>query len=298
MSRARSAMILATLTVAAACASAPARVDVRAEEEAIRALSSAALANVKAKNASATAAMYARDAFLQEPNRPGVTGNDAIRRNWEQTFAFPNFQLTWQPTRITVAQSGDIAYEDGTYRISFDTPDGLFSDEGVYANMWRKTADAGWKIEREVVTSSKPMAAAPAPVIVFVEPEQAMMHAAGGLQWSDLSRPGFPAGAKMTVVHGDPAGKGDYTIRLRFPDGFEVPPHWHPLGEHVTVLQGTFLAATGSKFDRAALRSYGPGDFAFMPAKMPHFAAARGETVVQLHGIGPFQMNLVEAPKP
>ena len=298
MSRARAAMVLITLMVAAGCASAPPRPDVRAEEETIRALSNAALANVKAKKAAATAAMYTRDAFAQEPNRPSVTGTDAIRRNWEQTFALPNFQLTWQPTRIVVAQSGDIAYEDGTFRLSFDSPDGPVTDEGVYANMWRKTADAGWKIEREVITSTKPMAPAPAPVIVFVEPEQMMMHPAAGLQWSDLARPGFPSGAKMAVVHGDPAGKGDYTVRVRFPDGFEVPPHWHPQGEHGTVLQGTLMGGMGTKFDRSALRSYGPGDFFFMPAKTPHFAVARGETVVQLHGIGPFELNLVEQKKP
>jgi UDP-glucose 4-epimerase len=39
-----------------------------------------------------------------------------------------------------------------------------------------------------------------------------------------------------------------------------------------------------TKFDRAALKTYGPGDFLYAPAKMPHFATVKGETVVQLHG--------------
>lgn len=293
MSRTRTAVTVGALMLMAACASAPPRIDVRAEEGAIRALSAAGLANVKSRNAAAAAAMYTRNAFMQEPHRPGITGTDAIRRNWEESFALPNFQLTWEPTRITVAQSGDIAYEEGSFRVSFNSPDGPVSDEGVYVNMWRKTVDAGWKIEREVITSSKPEAPTPAPMIVMVESDQPGMHAAAGLTWGDLTRPGLKSGAKISVVHGDPASTGDYTIRLRFPDGFEIPPHWHPNGEHVTVLQGTFMFGMGTKFDRATLRTYGPGDFVYAPAKSPHFAAARGETIVQLHGQGPFQMNLV-----
>ena len=97
----------------------------------------------------------------------------------------------------------------------------------------------------------------------------------------------------MAVLHGDPSKKGDYTIRLRFPDNYMVPPHWHPGGEHVTVLQGAFSLGMGERFDRGALKTYGPGDFLYAPAKMPHFATVKGETVVQLHGEGPLVINLV-----
>jgi len=40
------------------------------------------------------------------------------------------------------------------------------------------------------------------------------------------------------------------------------------------------------------LRTYGPGDFIYMPGRTAHFATTRGVTTVQLHGQGPFQLNL------
>ena len=119
--------------------------------------------------------------------------------------------------------------------------------------------------------------------------------AGAAAQWSDLSLPGFKPGVKLAVVHGNPGDTGDYTLRLRFPDGYEVPPHWHPQAEHLTVLQGTFLLGMGERVDRRALKALTPGDFVYAPAKMPHFAVARGETVVQLHGVGPFEVRLVES---
>src|SRR5215831_2201998 len=48
-------------------------------------------------------------------------------------------------------------------------------------------------------------------------------------------------GAQLAVVEGNPAGKsGDYTVRLKMPDGYRIAPHWHPLRENVTVISGTF----------------------------------------------------------
>jgi len=34
--------------------------------------------------------------------------------------------------------------------------------------------------------------------------------------------------AQFAVLEGDPtASSGDYTIRLKMPDGFRIAPHWH-----------------------------------------------------------------------
>lgn len=117
------------------------------------------------------------------------------------------------------------------------------------------------------------------------------MTAAAGITWSPLEVKGFAPGAKMAVIHGDPANS-DYTIRLWFPDGYQFPVHWHPKAEHVTVLSGTFLLAPGSSGDVSAEKVYGPGDFVYMPARNPHYGGAKGVTIIQLHGMGPFAMNL------
>lgn len=112
----------------------------------------------------------------------------------------------------------------------------------------------------------------------------------GTLKWDP-----FMAGVEITVLSGDPAKAGVYTIRLRLADGTKIPPHWHPQDENVTVLRGTFLAGMGEKYDEAALQELPPGSYVQMPKEMRHFAKARGETVLQLHGEGPFVMKYVNA---
>ena len=77
-------------------------------------------------------------------------------------------------------------------------------------------------------------------------------------------------------------------------EALEGPPHWHPMAENVTVLSGTFLLAMGERVDESQLKSYGVGDFLYIPATHPHFGGVKGETVIQLHGEGPFTINLVE----
>ena len=141
-----------------------------------------------------------------------------------------------------------------------------------------------------VTTTSDARTAAP---VAADETGQVEMNASAGVQWSSVTLRGFAPGMGFAVVHGNPDGTGDYTIRLRFPDGYETPPHWHPKSEHLTVLQGQLLVGMGERFDAGAMRELGPGDFIYAPPKMPHYTRARGETVIQLHGQGPFVVRLV-----
>lgn len=121
---------------------------------------------------------------------------------------------------------------------------------------------------------------------------------ASNLKWSPIQPPGFDAGTEIAVVRGDPAAAGKpYVIRLRFPDGYRFPPHWHPAAENVTVLEGRFLVAMGEKADASRLAGYGPGDFVFVEAKHPHFGGAQGRTAIQLHGMGPFDIVVVGSPQ-
>ena len=100
-------------------------------------------------------------------------------------------------------------------------------------------------------------------------------------------------GAKMAVLEGDPAREGPFTMRLWFPDGFEVAPHWHTQVEHVTVISGVLNFGMGEKFDRGATREMPAGSFGYWPVGMRHFAWAKGETVLQLHGRGPWTVTYV-----
>jgi hypothetical protein len=100
-------------------------------------------------------------------------------------------------------------------------------------------------------------------------------------------------GAKMLVLEGDPTREGPFTMRLWFPDGFVVSPHWHTQVEHVTILSGVLNFGMGDKFDRGATREMPAGSFGYWPVGMRHFAWAKGETVLQLHGRGPWTVTYV-----
>ena len=108
------------------------------------------------------------------------------------------------------------------------------------------------------------------------------------LQWNQ-----FAPGIELAVLSGDPTKSGPYTIRLRLSDGTKIAPHWHPEDENVTVMRGGFSAGMGDKFDDAALQELPPGSYVLMPKNMHHFAKATGQTVLQLHGQGPFVINYV-----
>jgi hypothetical protein len=97
-------------------------------------------------------------------------------------------------------------------------------------------------------------------------------------------------------VSGEPGKPGaPFVIRIWNPTNYIVPPHWHPEDEHIVVVKGTWHVGMGDKFDRNALRELHVGDYALMPKKMPHFGWSETETIIQVHGIGPFQIIPVDA---
>jgi hypothetical protein len=120
-------------------------------------------------------------------------------------------------------------------------------------------------------------------------------HAAvqdGAMKWGDAP-PVFAKGAKMAVLAGDPSKNDVFVVRLKMPDGYKIMPHWHPTREHVTVISGKFNIGMGEKFDSAKADAISAGGFAYMDAKMAHYAWSQGETVVQVEAMGPFALTYV-----
>jgi quercetin dioxygenase-like cupin family protein len=122
---------------------------------------------------------------------------------------------------------------------------------------------------------------------------QMRLYPAAELQWKD--GPGsLPPGAKFVVLEGDPSKEGPFTMRLRLPPGYQIAPHYHSGVEHVTVLTGTFNVGMGEKFDRNATRPMPAGTFGYWPPPMRHFAWTEGDTILQLHGLGPWTVTYVD----
>ena len=85
------------------------------------------------------------------------------------------------------------------------------------------------------------------------------------------------------------------------PNGYRLPPHFHPSHEHVEVKEGTLLVGTGDVLDPKRTQALAPGDSATAPAGVHHFSIARGRTVVVATFIGPFTITYLraeDAPRP
>ncbi|HXW15827.1 MAG TPA: cupin domain-containing protein [Terriglobia bacterium] len=130
----------------------------------------------------------------------------------------------------------------------------------------------------------KSSAATPKPSAVIVTPDK--------INWGDAP-PVLNPGARMAVLSGNPNGPGEYVIRLKMPDGYKVMPHWHPTQENVTVVSGEFHVAMGGKWDDSKFQSLPPGSFAAVPAHHHHYAMAKGDTEIQVNGLGPFKLVYV-----
>lgn len=106
--------------------------------------------------------------------------------------------------------------------------------------------------------------------------------------------PSLPPGAQAAALLGSPAKDGPFVLRLKFPVGFVVPPHRHSKDELVTVISGKVTISSGERVDRASLKALPPGSFFHLPAGMAHYAWAEVESVIQINGVGPFDVTYVD----
>lgn len=140
-----------------------------------------------------------------------------------------------------------------------------------------------------------PVLAAPPTTTTTAPMEPAMAaYTPTEMQWADAP-PNLPPGAKLAVLEGNPSQKGHFAIRLRVPDGYRVPPHWHPTRERVTVISGMLNFGMGDQFDAAKGKAMPAGSYGYVDGKMHHYAWATGATEIQVDGVGPFAFNYVNA---
>jgi quercetin dioxygenase-like cupin family protein len=112
------------------------------------------------------------------------------------------------------------------------------------------------------------------------------------LQWGPAPAV-FPRGARMAVVDGDPAKAAQFTVILTFPDGYKIPPHFHPTDETVTVKRGMLLVGMGDTLNAAKTSPMTGGETSTIPAQAHHFAVTSGATVITITAMGPFAMTYV-----
>jgi quercetin dioxygenase-like cupin family protein len=119
---------------------------------------------------------------------------------------------------------------------------------------------------------------------------KAVTLSAADLKWGPAPA-AFPPGAQVAILHGDPFKKGIFSLRLKMPDGYKIAAHWHTQDEQLTILSGTFNLAMGD--DDKDVHALDVGSYHFLPGKMHHSAVAKGDVIIELHGMGPFDIHYV-----
>lgn len=116
----------------------------------------------------------------------------------------------------------------------------------------------------------------------------------GNVKWGPAP-PSLPRGAQAAVLSGNPEKSGMFTLRLRFPAGYSVPPHSHPGEEHVTVISGQLKFGMGARMNRRRAATLVAGGFVHAPARMNHYAFTQAGAVIQVTGQGPFAVTYVNS---
>jgi len=141
-----------------------------------------------------------------------------------------------------------------------------------------------WAVALALSSVALAVRAADAPTIVMANQEQ----------FGPAPAP-YPSGATIAVLSGNPSTAGSqYTLRMKLPDGAKILPHTHGDSENVTVLSGTLMVGLGTAWDDAHMTALPAGSYVSIPAGTPHFAMAKGATVLQVTGVGPASITLTK----
>jgi ketosteroid isomerase-like protein len=115
------------------------------------------------KDVERTIAYYSDDAIVLPPNATSATTKDAIRNIWKDLLASPGLVITWNPTRVQLAKSGDLGWVSGTYELTMNDASGKSTnDRGKYLEVWEKQTDGNWKCRADMWNSDL-ATSAPAP---------------------------------------------------------------------------------------------------------------------------------------
>ena len=126
------------------------------DEQAIRKLDKEWSATAQTKEAGKMVAYYAEDGSAFPFNAPIATGHEQIQKLWAGLMSMPGFALSFAPTKIEVAKSGDMAYDVGTFELKTNDANGnLTTTAGKYVVVWKKQADKQWKAVADIFNTDK-----------------------------------------------------------------------------------------------------------------------------------------------
>jgi ketosteroid isomerase-like protein len=131
--------------------------DLKSEEAAIRQADAEWVEAAKSKKVDAWLAFYTDDAVVLPPNEEVAMGRESARKSVAELLALPGLAISWKPTKVIVARSGDIAYLIGAYSLSFRDSGGRpLTDHGKLLEIWERQSDGTWKCSADTWNSDLP----------------------------------------------------------------------------------------------------------------------------------------------
>jgi len=143
------------LALVSGCAAPPPAVDTQKEEQAIRKLDADWNAAIAKKDLDAIVNLYAPDGATMWPDAPPSKGTAAIRAAWIELMKTPGISATIVVERLQVAQSGDVAFDEGHVDLEVDTPQGRAKETVKYLVGWKKV-DGAWKVAYDMYNANAP----------------------------------------------------------------------------------------------------------------------------------------------
>lgn len=132
------------------------------------------------------------------------------------------------------------------------------------------------------------------PATAFTKTEGQLLVRAKSIKWS-AAPPGLPQGSKAALLQGNPSAAGRYVIRMQLPANYKIPFHSYSNAMDVTVVSGTLYVANSQTFDKKKAFAIKPGDFYHLPALASQFVFTKDDTVLEIHGEGPYDIKYANA---
>jgi uncharacterized protein (TIGR02246 family) len=107
-------------------------------------------------DAAAAASCYAENAVTLSPNMPMVKGRAAIEKSLTGMMQPSMKMKEFTASTISVEGAGDIAVELGKVLLTYEMNGKVLADTGKYLTVWKKQADASWKVAYDSYSTDIP----------------------------------------------------------------------------------------------------------------------------------------------
>ena len=124
----------------------PGMANIETESQAIQSAANAWFEAIGKKDLEKTLSFYTTDAQYLSAGRPAASTADERRKLWVEDFGTPGFSSDESTTKIEVAGSGDLAYQQGIYVLGAEDAQGKpIKTTGKFIVIWKKQNNGQWK---------------------------------------------------------------------------------------------------------------------------------------------------------